>query len=176
MKVPIKDIVIQERVRKELGDLAPLMESMQKHGQLNPISITRDNELIAGHRRLLSATELKWTYIDALIIERDSEVERLQLELEENVHRKDFSPEELLAGYRRLEKLLRPRLTRRVANFFGNLFGKLFRRKKKTQKMQTPRPMLGTTADIMQSKATPADKAQNNDQTDTTNDVGQYGV
>ncbi len=140
MKVPLTDIVIRERVRQDIGDLTPLMESMQKHGQLNPINITRENELIAGHRRLLSAKELGWTYIDALIIDRDSQIEKLQLELEENVHRKDFSPEELLAGYRKLEKLLRPRLTRRVANFFGNLFGRIFGRRRHRDQRSAPPP------------------------------------
>jgi ParB family chromosome partitioning protein len=173
MKVPLTDIVIRERVRQDIGDLTPLMESMQKHGQLNPINITRENELIAGHRRLLSAKELGWTYIDALIIDRDSQIEKLQLELEENVHRKDFSPEELLAGYRKLEKLLRPRLTRRVANFFGNLFGRIFGRRKRRKQDRTPRPTLGTTADITQTEElAKASEAQ----TDSHTEVGQYGV
>ncbi len=176
MKVPISDIVVKERVRQDIGDLSKLMESMQKHGQLNPINITRDNELIAGHRRLLSAKELGWTYIDALIVDRDTQVEKLQLELEENVLRKDFSPEELLAGYRRLEKLLRPRFTRRVANFFGNLFGRLFGRRKRLKQDRTPRPVLGTTADISQTEAGFAVEKRNPQPDDTPTEVGQYGV
>lgn len=145
MKVLISDISIKERVRKDIGDLALLKESMQKHGQLNPITVTRDNELIAGHRRLLAATELGWAHIDASIVDRDSHIEKLQLELEENVHRKDFSPEELLAGYRRLERLLKPRLTRRIGNFFSNFFGKLFRRRKR-RNANLIRPAWGPTA------------------------------
>jgi ParB family transcriptional regulator, chromosome partitioning protein len=176
MKVPITEIVIKARVRQEIGDIAPLMESMGKHGQLNPITITRANELIAGHRRLLSAKELKWSYIDALIIDRESEVEKLQLELEENVHRKDFSPQELLEGYRRLDKLLRPRLTRRVANFFGNIFGKLFRSKKRKQTDRTPRPMLGTTANICPEEPNTEPESRNPEQTEAPAEVGQYGV
>lgn len=173
MKVTITDIVIRDRVRQDIGNLAPLMESMQKHGQLNPINITRENELIAGHRRLLSAKELGWTYIDALIIDRDSQIEKLQLELEENVHRKDFSPEELLAGYRKLEKLLRPRFTRRVAGFFGNLFGKIFGRRKRRKLTKASRPTLGTTADITPTEAIPTKPDK---QTDSQTEIGQYGV
>jgi ParB family chromosome partitioning protein len=173
MKIPIEDIVIKERVRQDMGDLAPLMESMQKHGQLNSITITRDNELIAGHRRLLSAQELGWAYIDAMIVERDSEAEKLQLELEENVHRKDFSPEELLAGYRRLDKLLKPRLTRRLSNFLGGFFGKLFRRKKR---IETPQPeSLTATANSdveLKDKGTKCIP----EQTEASPEVGQYGV
>ena len=60
MKVPLDAIVIRERVREEIGSLDSLMTSLDKHGQLNPVTITRDNELVAGHRRLLAAQELGW--------------------------------------------------------------------------------------------------------------------
>ena len=131
MKIAVKEVIVKERVRHDIGDISSLMQSMRDHGQLNPITVDRANELIAGHRRLLAARELGWTYIDAKIVDKSSEADRLELELEENVHRKDFLPEELLAGYRKLEKLRRPRLTRRIGNFFRNFFSKLFRRKKK---------------------------------------------
>jgi ParB family chromosome partitioning protein len=168
MKVPVSDIIIKERVRIEIGDLSSLMQSMQDHGQLNPVTITRDNELIAGHRRLLSALELEWTYIDASIVDSCTEAEKLQLELEENVHRKDFSPEELLAGYRRLEKLTSPSITKRIANFFGNIFGKLFRRKKRNK---APEQSQATT----EEQTIPAEKKPENSEKQDQ-EVGQYGV
>ena len=172
MKVPLKDITVNERVRREIGDLSSLMKSMQQHGQLNPVTITRDNELIAGHRRLLSAQELEWTYIEASIVDSSTEAEKLQLELEENVHRKDFNPEELLAGYRRLEKLMRPPLTRRVANFFSGLFGKLFRRKKR-KAVQSQE----TSAEISAKQKQPAsDNKTPQKNPETEQEVGQYGV
>lgn len=131
MKIEVSAIRISERVRRDTGDLTSLMESMKRHGQLNPVSVTRSNELVAGHRRLLSARKLGWQYIEASVIDRDSDVEKLELELEENVHRKDFSPEELLAGYRRLDKLKHPSVARRIGGFFHSLFGRLFRRRVK---------------------------------------------
>ncbi|MFU8779950.1 MAG: ParB N-terminal domain-containing protein [Kiritimatiellia bacterium] len=131
MQVRIEDILIKDRVRTEIGNLKPLMESMRLHGQLNPVTITRENELIAGHRRTLAARELGWKFIDAHVVDRTSDVEKLQLELEENVHRKDFSPEELLAGYRRLDKLLHPTIGKRIGTALKSFFGKIFRRKKK---------------------------------------------
>jgi len=177
MKVPITDIVVKERVRKEIGDLAALMESMQQHGQLNPVTITRDNELIAGHRRLLSARELGWSYVEARIVDRDSEGEKLQLELEENVHRKDFSPEELLAGYRRLEKLLRPRFTRRIAGFFSNVFGKLFRRKKpRKQPADALNRVRGTAVDAAPSDTSAPPLKRMPPETQSASEGGQYGV
>lgn len=171
MKISVNEVIINERVRHEIGDLSSLMKSMHDHGQLNSITISRNNELIAGHRRLLSAKELGWTYIDATIVERSSEADKLQLELEENVHRKDFSPEELLAGYRRLEKLLRPSVKRRIANFFSNIFGKLFRRKKK---IKTEEPTSTSIPYEQSNKEYSASDNQKNSQQDQ--EVGQYGV
>ena len=138
MQVLLDEIIIKDRVRKEIGDLKPLMESMRKHGQLNPVTLSRENELIAGHRRTLAARELGWKFIEAHIVERATEVEKLQLELEENVHRKDFSPEELLAGYRRLDKLLHPTVGQRIGNVVRSIFDKLFRRKQKPLPTEAP--------------------------------------
>lgn len=154
MQVSINSVTIEERVRKDVGDLAPLMESLRKYGQLSPIVLTRKNELIAGHRRLLSAKRLGWFTIDAIYVDRNEPADKLEMELQENVHRKDFSPEELLNGYRRLDRLRRPSLGRRVASFFSNIFGNIFRRKKRreedagtgdggTQEMDTADQTLG---------------------------------
>lgn len=132
MQVLLEDIIIKDRVRRDIGDLKPLMESMRKHGQLNPITLSRENELIAGHRRTLAARELGWKFVEAHIVERATEIEKLQLELEENVHRKDFSPEELLAGYKRLDKLLHPTVAQRISHAVCSFFGKLFGKKRKS--------------------------------------------
>lgn len=133
MKVRVEDIIIKERVRTDIGDLKPLMKSMQEHGQLNPVTLSRENELIAGHRRTLAAKELGWVYVDATIVDHTSEVEKLQLELEENVHRKDFCPEELLAGYRKLDRLMHPSVGRRIGQAISKFFRRLFSRKAKKQ-------------------------------------------
>lgn len=150
MHISVNSVVIKERVRTEVGDLASLMESMQKFGQMNPIVVTRKNELIAGHRRLLSARRLGWYTIDAVVVERDDPVDKLEMELAENVNRKDFSPEELLDGYRRLEKLRRPNVGTRVRCFFGRVFGKLFRRKKrrKEEPEESQSPADATAGDV----------------------------
>jgi ParB family chromosome partitioning protein len=131
MQVLLDDIIIKDRVRREIGDLKPLMESMRLHGQLNPVTLSRENELIAGHRRTLAARELGWKFIEAHIVDRATEIEKLQLELEENVHRKDFSPEELLAGFKRLDKLMHPSLSRRIGTAVRSFFGRLFRKRKR---------------------------------------------
>jgi len=125
MQVAISAIKVPERIRSDLGDLNPLMESLTRCGQLNPITVTRDMVLIAGHRRLEAATQLGWRMIDATVIDGIDEVRRTEIELEENIHRKDFSPEELLEGMRKLEKLRRPKPLRRMARAIGKAFSAL---------------------------------------------------
>lgn len=127
-QMPVADIVLNYRVRKNLGDISTLMQSMQKHGLLNPITVTPKGELIAGHRRLESAKQLGWQYIDVLVVDDQSEIDRLEMEIEENVYRKALSSDELADAYRRLEKMKNPgffrKLFRRIRNFFKKLFGR----------------------------------------------------
>lgn len=122
MLVNINDIKIKKRVRHDLGDLEALKESLRTYGLLNPITINNKNELIAGERRLQAAKQLGWTNINAVVQNNLSDVEELEMELEENNQRKDFTNEELLEGYKRLEKLRNPSFWRKVAMFFKRLW------------------------------------------------------
>ncbi|MFH1726855.1 MAG: ParB N-terminal domain-containing protein [Pseudomonadota bacterium] len=94
MKVIITDIIINERVRKELGELDGLKKSMKNEGLLNPIILTEDFELIAGYRRLECAKILKWKEIEARLLPVETRLEKLMIEANENITRKDFTDEE----------------------------------------------------------------------------------
>lgn len=122
MLININDIKINKRVRKDLGDLESLKSSLKTYGLLNPITITRDYDLIAGERRLQAAKSLGWTNINAVIIDNMDEVEQLEMEIEENNQRKEFTNEELLDGYKRLEKLRNPsffmKICKKIKLFF----------------------------------------------------------
>lgn len=134
MLVPIKEIKVRRRVRKDLGNLDDLKDSLKTYGLLNPITINRKYELIAGERRLSAAKEIGWTNIQANIIDNVSEIEQLELEIEENNQRKEFTEAELLEGYKRLERLRHPGFFYRIYLFFKHLFqkiGALFSRKRK---------------------------------------------
>ena len=107
MLVNINDIKIKKRVRRDLGDLEALKNSLRTYGLLNPITINGKYELIAGERRLQAAKQLGWTNINAVVQNNLSEVEELEMELEENNQRKEFTSEELLDGYSSLVNSLR---------------------------------------------------------------------
>lgn len=131
MQVSIQNIILEDRIRKELGDLSPLMKSLQKHGQLNPIIIDEDNKLIAGHRRLESAKQLGWLSVETICLKELSNSDKIELEIDENIHRKELTPDEIKDGYERLEKLNKPPVMKRIGLFFKQLWAKLFRRKNK---------------------------------------------
>ena len=155
MKIPVDSIEIPERVRKDLGDLTPLMESLQKIGQLNPITVTPDFKLVAGHRRLTAVRQLGWKTIEAQIVEAVDELRCLEMELEENLYRKDFTPDEVLAGWKRLDALRHPRLSRRIATGMKKFFSRLafWRRKPATVKTALDAPLSGGKPLPPQSKA-----------------------
>lgn len=122
MLVNIDEIKIKKRVRKDMGDLESLKESLRLYGLLNPITLNERYELIAGHRRLEAAKALGWTTINAQIISVSDKITLLEMELEENTQRSDFSQEELIAGYTQLEKLKNPSFIRKVFNWIANFF------------------------------------------------------
>ena len=126
MQVEIDSIVIRKRIRYSVGDLSSLMESLRKHGQLCPILINRRSVLIAGNRRLESARRLGWKSINAIVIDKETEGETLELELEENVQRKELRPEELREAIERLQRLQRVAWWRRVARALGLLARAIF--------------------------------------------------
>ncbi|MDR0315708.1 MAG: ParB N-terminal domain-containing protein [Treponema sp.] len=127
MQVPIDDIIVRRRIRKDMGDIEALAESMKQFGQISPIVINRKNLLIAGGRRLEAAKHLGWRTINAIISESTGELERLEMEVEENVQRRDFSMEEVAEATRKIYRLKNPGFFRRVWDTIVRFFKRLFR-------------------------------------------------
>jgi ParB family chromosome partitioning protein len=127
MQVPVGDIKIKRRIRKDLGDIEILAESLKTFGQINPIVITPKNVLISGQRRLEAARALGWRTINAVIMEFPDALSKLEYEVEENIQRQDFTPQEVAEATRRIYWLKNPGFFRRIFNaiirFFKRLFG-----------------------------------------------------
>ena len=134
MLVQIKDIKIKKRVRKDLGNLEDLKGSLRTYGLLNPITLNSRYELIAGERRLQSAIQLGWTSINANIVDNITDIDQLEMEIEENNQRKDFTDSELMEGYKRLNRLRNPGFFYKIYLFFKRLFQKI--KHKLSQKRQ----------------------------------------
>lgn len=91
---PIASIVVGERRREDMGDIDALARSLEQYGLIQPIVIDDAGMLVAGGRRLAAAQSLGWTHIDCRPFGTLSEVERQEIELEENLQRKDLTPYE----------------------------------------------------------------------------------
>jgi len=116
MQIPIKDIIVRKRIRKDMGDIEALAESLKRYGQISPIMISPKNVLIAGERRLEAAKYLGWRTINAVISETSSELARLELEVEENMQRRDFNMEEVAEATKKIYRLQHPGFFRRIFN------------------------------------------------------------
>ncbi len=114
MQIPLDEIVVKQRVRINAGDLEPLMTSMEQYGLMHPVTVNREKVLVAGYRRLEAARRLGWSTIRVHMIDSRDAAAMLEMEIDENRVRKDFTARELDEAYRRLEKLRRPPWWRRI--------------------------------------------------------------
>lgn len=98
MKVKVNQIKVDERYRKDLGDIDELKRSIEEDGLISPIAVREtDNgyELLAGERRLTAVRQLGWPEIEVRLYEGElTELKRKQIELEENINRKDMTWQE----------------------------------------------------------------------------------
>ena len=131
MKIPLDQIVIDEghRIRKDAGDLTSLIASIQKVGLLNPIVVTEDYRLVAGFRRLSACRKLGWNAIEANVVPyKDDLLLLLDAEVEENLLRKDFTAEEIMAIEKRRQeiiRMLRGNIFQRVWRWLRSLWAKV---------------------------------------------------
>lgn len=98
--VSISDIVIGDRFREEMGDIASLAASISDIGLLQPIVVTNDNRLVAGERRIRAFEALGWSRIPVRRVNLDSVIRG---EHDENEMREDFRPSERVAIGKALE-------------------------------------------------------------------------
>jgi N6-adenosine-specific RNA methylase IME4 len=90
----IDSIIVGERHRRDLGDVASLAHSIAEFDLLHPIVVTPGNVLIAGERRLRAVQQLGWTEVPVTVVDL---AEIVRGELAENAERKDFLPSEIEA-------------------------------------------------------------------------------
>ena len=128
MKISIDQIIVDEtaRIRTDPGSLSPLENSIKRVGLLNPVVIDEENRLIAGHRRLIACKNIGMDKIEARVIPFQGDLLRmLDAEVDENLFRKKFTPEEIAAiEVRRQEilRMLRPSIFQRFWRWLKNLF------------------------------------------------------
>lgn len=89
--LPVGTIIVGDRLREDFGDINALAESIQSWGLIHPLTVDADNNLIAGERRLRAMKQLGFLEVEVRRWEELSESQRRELELEENLRRKDLT-------------------------------------------------------------------------------------
>jgi len=112
MRLDIIDINLidpGERAREDLGDIHELARSIKEKGLIQPIAVHAEGDgfqLLAGGRRLAACKLAKVVRIPVRIYDKPmSELERLSIELEENIRRKDLEYQEEVNLERRIHNL-----------------------------------------------------------------------
>jgi len=88
--IPIGEIQIKERGRKDLGDIESLAASIRDIGLITPILVDQDGSLVAGERRLRAHQLLELPQIATVSRIVNTESQATELELEENQARKSM--------------------------------------------------------------------------------------
>lgn len=105
MQVKIAEIKVGERFRKEFVDIDELAESIKTYGQIEPIVLDENKNLIAGERRLRACLKLKLECIEAICMAELSDLQKKEIELEENIQRKEFTWQEEVNAKKQLHEL-----------------------------------------------------------------------
>lgn len=107
MKVEIKKIQWGVRVREDYGDIEALASSIERLGLLHPIVIDDSLTLRAGGRRLTACISLGLEEIEVTQLFDLSLLDQKEIELEENIIRKDFTWQEEISLKTQLDDLKR---------------------------------------------------------------------
>jgi hypothetical protein len=104
--LPLDQIKVGNRCRKEVGDLAALMASMRERGLLRPLLITPDRRLLAGYRRLQAGKRLGYARIQLSVVGDVIEaLKLLRAERAENTCRQSYRLSEAVAVMKALCQL-----------------------------------------------------------------------
>ncbi len=88
-------VKVGDRRREDYGDIDALAASIAEHGLLHPIVVDADDNLVAGGRRLRAVEQLGWLSIPVTRLGDLADKQLREIELEENLRRKDLSPIEV---------------------------------------------------------------------------------
>jgi ParB-like nuclease domain len=104
LTVPIEQVVVGSRIRRDLGNIDELARTIAEDGLLHAIVVRPDGLLIAGQRRLAACKKLGWENIPVRVVDLE---QIARGEFAENAHRKGFRPSEIYEIWRELEPIER---------------------------------------------------------------------
>lgn len=87
----VATINVGDRRREDYGDIDGLAASISEHGLLHPIVVDAFGNLVAGGRRLRAVEQLGWRDVPVTRVGELSDAQLREIELEENLRRKDLT-------------------------------------------------------------------------------------
>lgn len=96
-KIAIDSIVVNDRIRKDYGDIEQLAGDIKENGLIQPIVVSKDLVLLCGERRLRACKSLGMKEVDVVVKDASDAHQALVLEISENESRKPFTVTERLA-------------------------------------------------------------------------------
>lgn len=107
--IPFGQIKVGDRFREDLGNIEELAASIREKGLIQPISVNTDFVLLAGGRRYTACKALGLDKVPVVIREGNDEVDAREVELMENIHRKEMGWQEKAKLIARIHTLYRER-------------------------------------------------------------------
>ena len=109
MLIDIDKIKVENRIRKDFGNITELAEDIKQNGLINPPVVIAESDgtftLLAGERRLRAMRSLGYKQVEVRTWGSLTDEQKLNIEISENEVRKDFSKSERIEYARRLEKI-----------------------------------------------------------------------
>lgn len=90
-KMKLSEIEVGERFRSDHGDITELAANIKEHGLLQPIVVSKAGLLLAGGRRHRACLEAGLAEVPVVVVETEGEIDEREIELIENVFRKDMT-------------------------------------------------------------------------------------
>lgn len=109
-QIKISEIIITDRIRKEVNNIESLANDISQRGLLQPIGIVPESKtLVWGYRRMCAHKHLGLEYIDWVDAKDVPEDELAEMEYAENHERENFTWQEECLGILRIFRLRKRR-------------------------------------------------------------------
>lgn len=104
-EIALKDIKVKDRARIDNGDIEGLAATIEEKGLIQPITVDQRNNLLAGGRRFLAHEKLGRLTIPCIVRHVTGVIDAVEIELFENIYRKDLHWSERAALEKRIFQL-----------------------------------------------------------------------
>jgi adenine-specific DNA-methyltransferase len=96
-EIPLTKVKVGERYRKDYDLDEEFIESIKTKGIIQPITLSMDYQLLAGGRRFAAAQQLELSSVPVIRRKVTGRDDELEIELYENIYRKDLTWQERAA-------------------------------------------------------------------------------